>query len=207
MRKVALIVEGHGDVNSVPSLISRAASAFDMQVIAANPIRGGEAKKLRRPGELERHLRLAASRKLDSIMVVVDLDDGCAKEFAEEFNRRAQPIAVETGIPIDICFCIREYETWLLQDIGNLALKLPEYGIDQASLLEAEKIRSAKEVLRGRCKTKGYKQIRDQLIFTKKIDILGLGIRDRSFRKFLKSVTGLSYVDLRAASDSKTPAA
>ncbi|WP_267361421.1 MULTISPECIES: DUF4276 family protein [unclassified Methylobacterium] len=204
MKKIALIVEGKGDVKSIPSLIAKSAAAFGLQLVASDPpIRAGEAKKLRRTGELERYLRLAATRdEAEEIILVVDLDDGCAKEFADEFNGRAKPIADETGKSIHICFCIREYEAWLLGELASIAQALPEYGIAPGSVIENHSsIRGAKERLSKACTSKKYRQIRDQLLFTQKINVHKLGLVDRSFRKLLKSITSLSYSDIVEACD------
>ena len=119
------------------------------------------------------------------MIVLLDLDDGCAKETSREFNERAEVIRKETGKEIDICFCVREYESWFLSDLVNLSSKLPEYGIDVEEIIEVpESVRAAKETLRKRCKTKGYKQMRDQRTFTKKLDVRNLVAINRSFRKW-----------------------
>ena len=99
MRRVALIVEGKGDVKAFPSLVAKAAAAFEIQLFPSGPpIRASEAKKLKRPGELERYLWLAASRdEAEEILLIVDLDDGCAKDFAVEFNQRAANVSKVTG--------------------------------------------------------------------------------------------------------------
>jgi hypothetical protein len=125
MPKVALILEGHGDVMAGSSLIARSAATFGAHVFASEPpIRVGNALKLKRPGELERYLRLAISREdIEQVLVLVDLDDECAAEFYAEFNRRAHPISQESGKRIDICFCIREYEAWFLASIDVLRVE------------------------------------------------------------------------------------
>lgn len=200
MRKIALILEGQGDVAAGPALISRSAASFGEHVFAADPpIRAGNALKLRRPGELERYLRLAASRdEVEQVIVLVDLDDGCAAEFAKEFSERALPIAQEVGKAIDICFCVREYEVWFLASLDALRAALPDYGIEIEAHFEApETIRAAKGALNRVCRIKGYKQMRDQLLFTRKLNIRTLAARDRSFRKLLKSLLKKDYDEIR----------
>jgi hypothetical protein len=95
MPKVALILEGHGDVMAGCSLIAKSAATFGVNIFASEPaIRAGNALKLRRPGELERYLRLAISREdIEQVLVLVDLDDGCAAQFHAEFSGRALPIS------------------------------------------------------------------------------------------------------------------
>jgi hypothetical protein len=60
----------------------------------------------------------------------------------------------------------------------------------------ASAIRDAKGALDRACKRKGYKQMRDQLLFTKKIDVKKLAQRDRSYRKLLKSILDKSYDEI-----------
>lgn len=201
MKRVALIVEGHGDVQSAPALVARAASTFGLTLIPADPIRAGEAPKLRRHGELERFLRLAASRpEIDEIFVVLDMDDGCAKEYHDDFVARTSSIAAVLAKPVHFCFCVREYEGWFLSDIETLRLALPEYGISAGVTIEnAESIRGAKQLLNKHCRGRVYKETRDQVIFTRNLDIKRLARRSRSFRKLLKAVTGMDYGDLALA--------
>lgn len=81
IRRVKLIVEGKGDVLAAASLICKCADAFGSTVVVVDPpIRAGEAKKLRRAGEIERYVTLAASHDdVQEIFILLDLDDGCAR--------------------------------------------------------------------------------------------------------------------------------
>jgi hypothetical protein len=90
-RRLKLIVEGRGDVSATTSLICKCADAFGSNVIVVDPpIRAGEAKKLRRTGELERYVTLAASHDdVEEIFILLDLDDGCVMEYEKEFKHRA----------------------------------------------------------------------------------------------------------------------
>jgi hypothetical protein len=199
MKKIALVVEGKGDVKSVPSLVAKTAAAFGAHVIPCDPpIRGGEALKLKRPGELERLTYLAATREdASEVLVVVDLEDGCAKEFAEDFNTRVRPISESTGKPIKICFLVREYETLFLDDIAGLREKMPELGIaNDASIASPIGIRGAKEAFGANCGGRGYRQTRDQLAITKKLNVHRLGMVNRSFRKLIKCVANRDYAEI-----------
>lgn len=56
---------GRSDIAASASLICKCADAFGSCVIVVDPpIRAGEAKKLRRAGELERYVELAASHEI-----------------------------------------------------------------------------------------------------------------------------------------------
>jgi hypothetical protein len=200
MVRIAMIVEGKGDVNAARSLVCKSAAAFGKQVVVSDPpIRAGEAKKLQRSGELERFLELASLREgVSEVIVLLDLDDGCPAQFSAEFQLRAKSIADVHGKRIRICFCVKEFETWFLASIAHLREKLPEYGIAPgATFPNAAEIRGAKEALSAVCNLKKYRPMRDQVAFVNKLDVKKLAKIDRSFRKLLKEVTGLTYAQLK----------
>jgi hypothetical protein len=199
MTKFAVIVEGVGDVNSISNLLGRTASAFGTIAYTSDPpIRAGHALRLRRPGELERYLSMAASRSdVDEILIFLDLDDACAADFHAEFTERAKQMAGLVNKAVHVCFCVREYECWFLATIDILRTALPEYGIrESAAFPNADQIRGAKEALRSACSMRGYKQSRDQAAFTKRLDVRQLALRDRSFRKLVKCLTGKTYDEI-----------
>lgn len=198
LRKIKTIVEGIGDVSATTSIICKCAAAYGAQVaIADPPIKSGGAVRLSRPGELERHVELAMSYDVDEVIIILDLDDHCAKRFAEEFHARAQPIAQRSGKQLRICFCVREFECWFLANIEDIRPALPDHGIDpSATFPNAHRIRGAKERLSKACSGKKYKPARDQNLFVKQINVQNLARVDRSFRKLLKEATGLTYEEL-----------
>lgn len=203
MIRAALIVEGKGDVSSIPGLVAKIAAAFNIFLIPSDPpIKSGEALKLKRPGELERYLYLAASRdEVDAVYLIVDLDDGCPKEYSIEFSNRAAPIQQQLGKPIHICFIVREYEVLFLNDLANLKSAMPELGIQEnVEISNPHLIRGAKEKFRDICKGKIYKQSRDQGPITKKLNVFNLIMTDRSFRKLAKCITNMDYEELIALS-------
>jgi RNase H-fold protein (predicted Holliday junction resolvase) len=204
-RHIQLIVEGQGDVLASSSLLAKIVAKFNVDaVVVGSPIRAGEAKKLRRQGELERYITLAASHEnVDEIFILLDLDDDCAKEWHEHFSSRAESHIGRGSKTIKVVFCVREFESWFLSGISGLRVSLPEYVIDaDAEFRDAELIRAAKERLYATCKGKKYKQMRDQNIFAKKIILEEVFANNRSFRKFVKEATDLSYERIAAIFNS-----
>jgi hypothetical protein len=200
---IALVVEGPGDADAFPVLATKTGLEFGHHIIAPRPIRAGSYLRLQRAGELERFVVMAATRQeADVVLIVVDLDDGCASEFHEEFARRAQAAADPFGKPVRVCFCIREYECWFLEDVANLIDQTPEIPwVDGYACANPPAIRGAKEELK-RAMRKNYKETQDQSYFTRKLNLGELFVRSRSYRKFVKSVTGMSYealVEMRAS--------
>jgi Domain of unknown function (DUF4276) len=195
IKRISLIVEGKGDVFAAASLLTKVAAKFNLtSVVVGNPIRAGEAKKLRRAGELERFVLLAAGHNSDEIFILLDLDDGCPKDWQMEFHHRAETALEGTTKRVRLCFCLREFEGWFLTSIGHLREALPEYGILRDALFtNAEDILGAKEQLCKVCSRKRYRPMRDQNVFAKKVNIDHLIKESRSFRKFVKEVTGLTY--------------
>jgi hypothetical protein len=121
IKRISLIVEGKGDVFAAASLLTKVAAKFNLtSVVVGNPIRAGEAKKLRRAGELERFVLLAAGHNSDEIFILLDLDDGCPKDWQMEFHHRAETALEGTTKRVRLCFCLREFEGWFLTSIGHL---------------------------------------------------------------------------------------
>ena len=75
--RIAPIVEGHGEVQAVPILIRRIAAEIDVNLtVAIEPPIRVPANRLRKSGELERTVELAA-RKLGGaggILILIDCD-------------------------------------------------------------------------------------------------------------------------------------
>lgn len=195
--KVAIIAEGPGDLKALPCLASKTGALFELEIFAPNPIKSGGFHVLRRDGQLERFVHMAARRPgIERILVVADLDDGCAAEQYRALIERAEAAARPYGIPIDVCFCIREYECWFLEVIQELSIAAES--IEWAKIEEQkdpQSKRDAKGILNSLMNTH-YKEQTHQLILTQKLDLFNLYNRSRSFRKFVKGITGFSYGDL-----------
>lgn len=190
MIRVAAIVEGYGDYHSVPSLIAKIGVALGKPAIAPDPIRSGEWKKLRRPGDLEKSLDIAASRQPDVIIVLLDLDDDCAvQEVATHQSRITAWLAGRT-IRVEFAFIVREYE--------SLFLSAPScMGDVNVAMLPAnpEFERDAKGHVK-RVTGRRYRETQDQERFTKALDISTAYHANRSLRHLCKAVSGLSYANL-----------
>ena len=143
---------------------------------------------------------MAATRvEADTVIVVVDLDDGCPVDWSKHFSDRCAKISTHTRKPVECCFAVREYECWLLADLTHLQRTAKEYSWDVEVICEnPSAVRGAKELL-GRAMGRRYRETVDQLTLTKKIDPKRLFERDRSFRKLVKAVLNKDYTTLRAS--------
>ncbi len=192
--KVAIILEGNGDLSAFPTLVAKTGAMLGMQIFAPNPIVSGGVQRMRRPGELERFVRLASSRNdIDAVLIVLDLDDGCAADMHQEFYQRINAMPNKSNVEVRVCFCVREYETWFLEDLEGLKNRLPQYEWDpHYSCPDPSRIRGAKEYInRGMKKT--YKVIGDQIPITRALDLRRLFQVSRSYRKFVRALTGFEY--------------
>jgi hypothetical protein len=193
--RIAAVVEGYGDVSAVPTLLAKLGTVVDIELHAPNPIRAGEWPKLKRPGELERFLELAASRNLDRVVLILDMDDSCPVSEAQNFWDRVTAWKGNRNVDVGLCFIMKEYESFFLSCIDDLATA--GHPRLQQCIQNAESTRSAKQLLKeivdGR-----YKETQHQLEYTKKIEIRNLFVRSRSFRCLAKAATGLTYEQLNS---------
>lgn len=194
---VTAILEGPGDVLSVPCLLSRSGALWEDNIVTANPIRSGGFHILSRPGQLERFVRMAIGRPgTDLVLVVVDLYDGCAVEEAQRFNERIAQMNICGGPPVRVCFCVREYESLFLAGLEGLRVAAPEHGWDEAFSCEhPEKVRGAKGAI-NRAMKRHYKELVDQPSLTGKLDLKELFQRSRTYRKLLRCLTDFNYEEL-----------
>ena len=191
--RIALIVGGHGETEAVPILVRRIAGMSDPQldVDFVSPFRVPE-DKLRKTGELERYVEIAARRLAGQggILVLLDCDwhEACAKKDAPELLLRAQ--SVRPHLPVTVVLACQEYETWFISAARSLRGKrgLAE---DLEIVERPEEIRGAKEWLRNRMpRHRPYAETVDQPALTAELDIQEAR-RSPSFDKCYRSIEWL----------------
>jgi hypothetical protein len=191
---ISCIVEGHGEVSSVPILVRRIAAGLD-QAVTVNvppPLRVS-ADKLRRSGELERYVELAARRigAGGGILVLLDADDeeDCPARIGPELLARS--VAQRSDVRISVVLAKREYEAWFLAAAssvsGKRGLSSELHGPD-----DPEEVRGAKEWLRRRM-TLGatYAPTQDQPALTAVFDLSAARAASPSFDRCHREVTRL----------------
>ena len=115
MTTIAAIVEGEGDVHALPVLLRRLAQTrgvFDF--IIPTPIRVARDRFLRRDEEFRRMLLLASAKAGPggTVLVLLDADDDCPADLAQESTVRARQIL--PGANLAVVIANREYEAWFL---------------------------------------------------------------------------------------------
>ena len=191
--QIATIVEGHGDVEAVPILIRRIASEIDPSnaIDVKQPIRV-PANRLKKPGELERTVELAA-RTLSGrggilILIDCDWDGGCPKTDGPDLLTRA--CAVHPDIPISLVLAYKEYEAWFIAAAESLRGKR---GLSDTMTPadDPEGIRGAKEWLgKWMPSNRPYSETIDQPALTALFDMQAAR-RTNSFDKCWREIVGM----------------
>jgi Domain of unknown function (DUF4276) len=188
--RVACIVEGHGEVESVPILIRRIADELypELAVRIPHPIRIPKST-LVKAGEIERAVQLAALNvdAEGAILVLLDSDDDCPAELGPALMSRAT--AARSDLPLAVVLANREFESWFLASAESFrgTKTFPEHVVPPD---HPEEIRGAKEWLNRRLASGVYSPTADQASMTHALDI-GLARRAASFDKFYREVRRL----------------
>ena len=193
-RFIVPIVEGKGEVDAVPLLIRRIAweRAHSLLPIVGKPIWVPRDKLLRRKGELERYVDIAA-RKGDScgrILIVLDADDDCPAELGPWILGRATKARPDREV--GVVLAKREYEAWFLATLDSLA---GQRNIRKGSVApdDPEGVRDAKGRINAMMGTGSqYRTTRDQAALTQFIDIPAARLKSPSFDKMCRVIEELA---------------
>ncbi|ATB32927.1 DUF4276 family protein [Melittangium boletus] len=184
--KVGLIVEGHGEVRSLPILLRRILRELDPQhhcsILNAHRVSRGLLVK-------EEGLRPAVelmARKVGPegrILLLLDADDDLPCQLGPSLLAQARGYRPDRDISVVIA--TREYEAWFLTAAESLRGRrgLP---LDLAPPLHPEGIRDAKKWL-GQRKADGYSETVDQPALTGLFDLTAAR-RSDSFDKLFREV-------------------
>lgn len=195
---ISCIVEGHGEVSSVPILLRRIAAAHDpMTTVRVPPPLRVPADKLRRPGELERYVELAARGVVagGGVLVLLDADDedDCPARVGPELVARC--VAQRSNVPISVVLAKREFEAWFLAAAASVA---GQRGLapDLHAPDEPEEVRGAKEWLRRHMSAgTTYAPTQDQPALTALFDLgaarAGAPSFDKCFREVVRLLGGV----------------
>lgn len=190
--RIIAIVEGDGEVEAVPALIRRYAALdrWRRPIEVLHPLRT-PASKLKRPGELERTVTLAA-RKLagpGGILVVLDSEDDCPALLGPALLARIR--APRADLPSAVVLAHREFEAWFLGAASSLASRR---GLrpDLASHPAPESVRGCKEWMSEQMEPgRIYSPVDDQPAFATTFDLEMARRSCPSFDKFHRELLGL----------------
>jgi hypothetical protein len=126
-RFIASIVEGHGDVQAVPILLRRIASAVKPEVdLKLNPplrVKVSSFLNDRDTGYFSKYIELA-SRKASAweescVLIVLDCEDECPAVLGPKILKRAAQ--TRPDMEFIVLLACREFESWFLAAADSLA--------------------------------------------------------------------------------------
>jgi hypothetical protein len=186
--RIGCVVEGHGEVESVPVLVRKIAQQFDpsLELVIPHPVRVAKSKLLQ-PNELERATQLAAMNAGfgGGVLVIIDSDEDCPAELGPRLLQRVR--STRSEMPSAVVLARREFESWFLASAESLrgCRGLPQ---DLESPDQPEEIAGAKEWLSSHIKNGAYASTVDQASLTSALDF-SLARRAGSFDKCYREIT------------------
>jgi hypothetical protein len=187
--RLACIVEGQGDVVSIPVIVRRVAEVAGVPFVDVRlPFRIARSRAVR-TGEIERAVELSArSPELPTgVLVVLDADDDLPCELGPVLLERLR--VARADIASAVVIATREKEAWFIAAIESLRglRDIPENAVAPD---DPERIRGAKEWI-GRLMRRSYSEITDQPALAARFDLGLARARSASFDKLWRAVHGL----------------
>lgn len=187
------IVEGYGEVRAIRILIQRIASTLESASYAevGKPLRIGKDKLIRRAGEVERYVELAAKvgGPDGRILILLDADRDCPRDLAATLLNRATEARSDRRI--QVVLAKQEYEAWFLAAAESVAESRNVTGAVSRPN-DPEAVRGAKEQLSALLGGPGsYQPVRDQPGLTAVFDIDEARRHSPSFDKMCRAVQAL----------------
>ena len=178
------IVEGHGEVQAVPTLLRRLVGVAEAwaDVRIGRPIRC-KRSQLVDETQLRKRVRLARRREhRNTVLIIFDSDDDCPVELAERVRGW---VAAEAGPYCEVVLAKCEYEAWFLATIESLRTH-SDVMDDAEPHPHPELPRDAKGRLGALMRT-SYSETVHQAAFSDMFCMAAAYARCRSFRKLTSS--------------------
>ena len=186
------IVEGPGDVQATPILLRKILwdhlNCYNIGVV--KPKKAGGRGALDRVGGLERFIEYASSTpNCGGILVLVDCDEDCARDWAKLTCDRCKEVGV--SVPIAVVCAVHEYEAWFLASLdsvrGSGRLNQDMHYDGNPEAVSGVKGWFTQQMPPGRA----YKETIDQASLTSLIDISLARANSRSFRRLCHALEEL----------------
>ena len=191
MSRIALVVEGQGDVEAAPvlchrilrDLIGTSDWFFNRQPVRRPRStlvdeRSPSPRRTAHPSGLEKALAIAHASAADAILLLCDADDDCPATFGPSC-----PTLFRRGdrtVPVRSVMACREFESWFLWTPS---------GNRKAHSNPERHPRGAKEALRNR--DGAYSPRVDQVELARSLDLRYVWARSDSFDKLVRSLAEL----------------
>ena len=191
---IGCIVEGHGEVKAVPTVIRRIASELDPSIVVdiPPPLRVPKTKLVKAElGELERSVEIMANKLRDkrAIVVLIDSDKDCPAELGPSLLERAKK--ARSDMFIAVVLAKMEFEAWFIAAAESLRghRGLP---IDLESPPNPEDIGDAKGWLERRMEGgRKYSETIDQPALSAIFDFEQAQKKSDSFDKYYREIANL----------------
>ena len=188
--RIASVVEGHGEVESVPILLRRYAFEWDPTVPfqALAPVRVPRGK-LVKAGELERAVKLASYKAVGcGVLVLIDADDDCPATLGPQLLDRARVILRNVIVVV----AKAEFESWFIASANSIA-GLRGLREDLTTPADVENNRGAKSWLTDSMidSRHAYSETLDQPALTASFDMHTARYSSDSFDKFCRALSEL----------------
>lgn len=192
--RVAPIIEGHGEVESVRILLVRLwYNALGGEYIdVLQPIRQPRGTLVKEAG-LERAVQLARGKLANSsglpepglVLILIDADEDCAKQLGPELLQRARRAA--PGLDVTCVVANIEYETWFVAAAESLTEFL-DLSSDAQISEDPEKLGLKKAWVERRFRGTKYSKTLDQPRMTSAMDLVSCRKRSPSFDKLCREL-------------------
>ena len=193
---IVSVVEGHGEVDALNTLIRRVASEThpSCSFRFPEPIRTSKTKLISKKGEvnraeIERVMELAVGKMVQhgAILLLLDADYLCPFEMGPKILNSATE--ARSDIDIGVVLANTEYESWFVAAIESLSGK---HGLkDNLKFQDASKNAGKNWIKNQMLLDKKYQETRSQLEMTRDFDMQLARSRSDSFDKFYREVTRL----------------
>ena len=187
---IAQIVEGFGEVESVPQILRRrivelgqAGGESDAPVwLTYPPLNARGRGNLLVDGGIEENVRIAARiPDVFAILVVLDAESDAECILGPEMLARAEQAAA--GVPVRVCLAVRQFENWLAASVVN--------GQEWAPTPETYESAGAIESIKARIESGRYKKTTNQPRLTGAMDHSLVAERCPSFARLLRCIDEL----------------
>jgi len=194
-RKVALLVEGDGDVKSMPLLFRNCANHLQLYNLTLShmPIKVGDPIGACNGARFIKLFTYAIGLKdTDAVLVCLDCDDDCSIKISKLIHARIRELATSFDKPAAICLFNREYESMFLANISILAQSRSDISCGVFQDTDWHKYRDAKGKFSSMLLGLSYKETRDQEKYTAAIDIESTRKKYPALDHFLNSIAWLN---------------
>jgi hypothetical protein len=200
--RVAAIVGGHGEAESLPILFRRIAGTLGQNLtVHVKPVLRVPESRLSKAGELEKHVEFAARSigRHGGIFILMDCDgpDGCPKDDAPAWLKRARD--ARPDMQISLVLANKEYEAWFIAAAESLHGRRG-LAADLTADPDPERIRGAKEWLSDRMpRNRPYSATIDQPALTAMFDMQAARHADSFDKCYREIVQLLTLLNLKGS--------